>query len=296
MPRQTATAELRAKKLSAVVADGDQILGVVASTGVQQNQNCTPILVPKVPPLSNLFSEVTNIARLTPGQISVIEAHGTGTAVGDPAECDSIRQVLGGSVRSSPLAISSVKGLVGHVECAIPAQASFTTMNPAIRATPADNMIVPTSLLPWDVDFRAALINNYGASGSNASIVITESPLATRHGTDSSVSSKSSSPGLKYPFWLCGLDDQSLGRYAEAWRHDGRRVGVVHIKKLLADVAADSIHNGKEASIACYNGPRSFTIASSEAAIDALGDAVAKMPKTMNTIRVKKLNATNAFY
>lgn len=205
----------------------------MASTGVQQNQNCTPILVPKVPPLSNLFSEVTNIARLTPSQISVIEAHGTGTAVGDPAEYDSIRQVLGGSVRSSPLAISSVKSLVGHVECtsgiismikvllmmnkgAIPAQASFTTMNPAIRATPADNMIVPTSLLPWDVDFRAALINNYGASGSNASIVITESPLATRHGTDSSVSSKSSSPGLKYPFWLCGLDDQSLGRYAEA--------------------------------------------------------------------------------
>ncbi len=68
------------------------------------------------------------------------------------------------------------------------------------------------------------------------------------------------------------------------------------VKKLLADVAADSIYNGKEASIACYNGPRSFTIAGSEAAINALGDAVAKMPKTMNTIRVKKLNVTNAFY
>ncbi|KAI0412771.1 putative polyketide synthase [Xylaria grammica] len=219
------------KRLSAAIADGDQILGVVAGTAVQQNQNCTPIFVPNVPSLSNLFTQVTKTARLTPGQISVVEAHGTGTAVGDPAEYDSIRQVLGGLVRSSPLAISSVKGLVGHVECtsgiismikvllminkgAIPPQASFTTINPTIKATPEDNMIVPTRLLPWDADFRAALINNYGASGSNASIVITESPLSARHKVNASVSSKR--PGLKYPFWLCGFDDQSLRRYARA--------------------------------------------------------------------------------
>ncbi|KAI3324539.1 putative polyketide synthase [Xylariaceae sp. AK1471] len=220
------------KKLSAAVADGDQILGVVAATAVQQNQNCTPIFVPNVPSLSNLFSVVTKTARLKPDQISVIEAHGTGTAVGDPAEYDSIRQVLGGPVRSKSLVVSSVKGLVGHIECTsgiismikvllmmnkgvIPPQASFTTMNPAIKATPADNMLVPTRSLPWDAEFRAALINNYGASGSNASMVITESPLAARHRADTDVSSKSA-PGSKYPIWLCGLDDQSLRRYSKA--------------------------------------------------------------------------------
>jgi acyl transferase domain-containing protein/thioester reductase-like protein/acyl carrier protein len=220
------------KKLSAAVADGDQILGVVAATAVQQNQNCTPIFVPNVPSLSDLFSVVTKTARLKPEQISVVEAHGTGTAVGDPAEYDSIRTVLGGPVRSKSLVVSSVKGLVGHIECTsgiismikvllmmnkgvIPPQASFTTMNPAIKATSADNMLVPTRSLPWDADFRAALINNYGASGSNASIVITESPLAARHRVDTDISSKSA-PGSKYPIWLCGLDDQSLRRYAKA--------------------------------------------------------------------------------
>ncbi|KAJ2988141.1 hypothetical protein NUW58_g4130 [Xylaria curta] len=525
------------KKLSVAVADGDQvsiqslspppppppgftgsklrlpwrdILGVVAGTAVQQNQNCTPIFVPNVPSLSNLFSEVTGKARLTPDQISVVEAHGTGTAVGDPAEYDSIRQVLGGPVRSSPLAISSVKGLVGHVECtsgiislikvllminkgAIPPQASFTTINPAIKASPSDNMSVPTSLVPWNTDFRAALINNYGASGSNASMVITESPLATRHRVDIGTSSQPSSPSLKHPFWLCGFDDQSLQRYAKAlatylnrrasqsedlsianvayniahqtnrgldqrlifsvnsvddlqeklaafqqtggpiasmgrvtprpiilcfggqiskyvgldrhlyesipilrkhldhvdaiarslgiasifptifersqissivelqtalfasqyacarsWIDSGVQASAVvgHsfgeltalcisqvlsvkdtlkmiisratliqdswgpekgammaveselsiVEQLLADVAASFTDSRMVASIACYNGPKSFTLAGSEAAIDAVADAVAKIPKTTNSIRIKKLNVTNAFH
>ncbi|KAI0426200.1 putative polyketide synthase [Xylaria sp. FL1042] len=496
------------KKLSTAVADGDQILGVVAGTAVQQNQNCTPIFVPNVPSLSNLFSEVTKKSGLTPGQISVVEAHGTGTAVGDPAEYDSIRQVLGGSVRSSPLAISSVKGLVGHVECtsgiislikvllminkgAIPPQSSFTTINPAIKATPADNMSVPTSLLPWNADFRAALINNYGASGSNASMVITESPLAARNRTGTSVSSKASPPGLNYPVWLCGLDDSSLRRYAKAlagyltrslpddlslanvayniarqtnrgldqrlilsveslgdlqrkltvfqngdgsiistervaprpvvlcfggqvskfvgldrhlyesipllrkhlddvdaiarslgiesifpviferspitsiiklqtalfasqyacarsWIDSGIEPSAVvghsfgeltalcisqvlslkdtlkmiisratliedawgsekgammavesdlsTVEKLLAEASAGSIDGGTTATIACYNGPKSFTLAGPEAAINAFGDTVAKMSKTTSTIRVKKLNVTNAFH
>lgn len=55
-------------------------------------------------------------SRLTPGEISVVEAHEIGTAFGDPAEYNSIRQVLGGLKRSTPLALRSVKGLVGHCE------------------------------------------------------------------------------------------------------------------------------------------------------------------------------------
>ncbi|KAI0964716.1 hypothetical protein F4678DRAFT_468269 [Xylaria arbuscula] len=359
------------KKLSSATADGDQILGVVAGTAVQQNQNCTPIFVPNVPSLSSLFSEVTKTARLTPGEISVVEAHGTGTAVGDLAEYDSIRQVLGGPVRSSPLAISWVKGLVGHVKCtssiilmikvllmmnkgAIPAQASFTTMNPAIKATPADSMVVPTSLLPWKADFRAALINNYGASGSNASMVITESPLAARHKTNTDLLSKPSYPGQNYPVWLCGPDDQSLRRYTKALTtyltddlpNDSSIAGIAYIsgrpeaetgrlpkqgqfhhiyervvprpivlcfdgqvskyvgldryfsviEQILANLSAGATDGSKVASFACYNGPKSLTLAGLEAAIDAVGEAVAKMPKTTNAARVKKLNVTNAVH
>ncbi|THC94912.1 hypothetical protein EYZ11_005595 [Aspergillus tanneri] len=216
------------KKLSAAVADGDQILGVITATAVQQNQNCTPIFVPNVPSLSDLFHVVVKKSRLHPTDVTVVEAHGTGTAVGDPAEYDSIRSMLGGSSRQKTLALGSVKGLVGHIECTsgivslikvllmlqkrmIPPQASYTTINPAINATPADKINIPTALQNWDSDFRAALINNYGASGSNASMVVAQPPAV-------SLQRSSEVPGLRYPFRFCGLDDQSLSRYSKIFR------------------------------------------------------------------------------
>ncbi|KAI1378438.1 hypothetical protein F4677DRAFT_466143 [Hypoxylon crocopeplum] len=222
------------KKLSAAVADGDQILGVVAATGVQQNENCTPIFVPNAPSLADLFRGVTKQARLKPAQISVVEAHGTGTGVGDPAEYDGVRRVLGGpaSGRDNNLLIGSVKGLVGHTEATsgivsmvkvmlmiqkgmIPPQPSHTSINPAIGATPADKMSIPTSLQTWDTEFRAALINNYGASGSNASMILTQSPFVNLKAIKDTPGAPA---GAKYPFWLAGLDDQSLRRYAKAFR------------------------------------------------------------------------------
>ncbi|EED12124.1 polyketide synthase, putative [Talaromyces stipitatus ATCC 10500] len=216
------------KKLSAALNDGDQILGVITATAVQQNQNCTPIFVPNVPSLSDLFRNVVKQSRLQPADVTVVEAHGTGTAVGDPAEYDSIRSVLGGSYRENQLTLSSVKGLVGHIECTsgivslikvllmlqkrmFPPQASFTTINPAIKATPADKMHIPTAVQTWDANFRAALINNYGASGSNASIVVTQPPAIA-------AKSINETPGLKYPFRFCGFDDQSLRRYFKVFR------------------------------------------------------------------------------
>lgn len=165
------------KRMDRAVADGDSVLGVIAATAVQQNQNCTPIFVPNVPSLGDLFRSVTAKARVRPSQISVVEAHGTGTPVGDPAEYASIKEVLGGESRGadSPLVLSSVKGLVGHLEGTsgvvamiklllmlhvglVPPQASFKAINPAIGARPADNMVIPTKSQPWDADFRLALM------------------------------------------------------------------------------------------------------------------------------------------
>jgi acyl transferase domain-containing protein/thioester reductase-like protein/acyl carrier protein/SAM-dependent methyltransferase len=239
------------KKLSAAIDDGDQILGVIAASAVQQNQNCTPIFVPNVPSLSDLFRTVTKQSGLQPADISVVEAHGTGTAVGDPAEYGSIRSVLGGSIRKNALTLSSVKGLIGHTECTsgivsiikvllmiqkgvIPPQASFTAMNSAIGATPADKISIPTHVQAWDADFRAALINNYGASGSNASLVITQPPkLLARANRTTSQDHES----ISYPFRLCGLDDPSLRRYSVALREFIRHQSVTIKDLSLSNVA-----------------------------------------------------------
>jgi acyl transferase domain-containing protein/thioester reductase-like protein/acyl carrier protein/SAM-dependent methyltransferase len=219
------------KRLSSAIADGDQVLGVIASTRVYQNQNCTAITVPNARSLSDLFVDVVRQARLEPQNISVVEAHGTGTPVGDPAEYDGIRKVLGGSIRSDTLFVSSVKGLLGHTEFAsgivsllkillminegfIPPQASFTSINPSLNALPKDLMEIPTQLKPWDAGFRAALINNYGASGSNSSMVITQAPNL---GSQTKVSSLEKS-AKSFPFWFCGFDTVSLRAYVVQFR------------------------------------------------------------------------------
>lgn len=69
------------KKAKVAVADGNQIFGIIASTAVQQNENCTPITVPNSISLSDLFRNGLKRALINPSDISVVEAHGTGTAV-----------------------------------------------------------------------------------------------------------------------------------------------------------------------------------------------------------------------
>ncbi|KAF3055676.1 Conidial yellow pigment biosynthesis polyketide synthase [Daldinia childiae] len=213
------------KKMSTAIADGNQILGCISSTSVTQNENCTPVFVPNSPSLSHLFKDVIHKAKMEAEEISFVEAHGTGTPVGDPAEYESIRQALGGPTRSKALSLGSVKGLVGHTEGAsgvvsliktvlmiqegiIPPQASFDTLSHHINASSTDMMEIPTKPKPWDAKFKAALINNYGASGSNASMIVTQ-PFQIGQSSNYPIHSGSS----KHPFWICGLDDRSLRDY-----------------------------------------------------------------------------------
>ncbi|EAW12049.1 putative polyketide synthase [Aspergillus clavatus NRRL 1] len=225
------------KKLSSAIADGDQVLGVISSTRVYQNRNCTAITVPNTESLSELFGDIVQQARLPPHAITVVEAHGTGTPVGDPAEYAAIKETLGGSIRSDVLSLMSVKGLLGHTEFAsgiislvkillmmqegsIPPQASFNSINPALHAVREDMIDIPTKLRPWNADFRAALINNYGASGSNASIVVTQAP---KRSSNDSKTSLVSADGVKFPFWFTAHDSQSLRAYIVKFRDFLRR-------------------------------------------------------------------------
>lgn len=227
--RGEAVAAVFLKKMSQAIADGDQIMGTIAATAVQQNDNSTPIFVPNSDSLSTLFDMATRRAGIDPHQIGVVEAHGTGTPVGDPAEYASVRRILAGKGRNSKLLLSSVKGLIGHSECtsglmsliktlliimkgAMPPQASFSKLSPGLKATPEDQIVVPTSLTPWSPGYRAALINNYGASGSNASIIVAQAPV---QGPLSYWQQVTDTVNTKLPFWFAGLNENSLRNYAK---------------------------------------------------------------------------------
>lgn len=216
------------KKMSQAMKDGDQIFGVIASTAVYQNQNSTAITVPNALSLSGLFGDVAKKALVMPSEVTFVEAHGTGTQVGDPAEWEGIRRIYGGENRSDTLTVGSVKSVVGHTEGAagiislikvllmmhqstITPQSNFKTINPAINLQPSDKMEVATRLQPWEATFRAAMINSYGASGSNASMLVTQAPQ-----TSASLATASSSTAVphSHPFWFCGLDERSVQAYA----------------------------------------------------------------------------------
>lgn len=215
------------KKMSDARRDGNHILAEIKSSLVYQNQNTTPLFVPNSPSLSQLFQDLLVKANKAPRDISLVEAHGTGTPVGDPAEYESLRMALGGpsSGRAKKLLLGSVKGHTGHAEGAsgivalikvimmmqgnfIPPQASFNKMNHLIDTRPDDMIEVPTTLRAWEDEDKLALINNYGASGSNVSFIVGQgSPVAPR--------TKIIGENDAFPFWISGLDARAISAYSD---------------------------------------------------------------------------------
>ncbi|KAF2963063.1 hypothetical protein GQX73_g10517 [Xylaria multiplex] len=178
------------KSLSQAFKDGDHILGVILSTCVRQNSNEVPITIPHVPSHIALYHKALSSARVTSDDISYLEAHGTGTLIGDPQEFEGIHKVFAGRDRFRPLYFASVKGNIGHTEGAsgvagliktllmiqkraIPRQASHSRLNPKVNLIPSQ-LQIPTVTIPWDADPLIAFVSNHGAAGSIAAIVVRE--------------------------------------------------------------------------------------------------------------------------
>jgi 3-oxoacyl-(acyl-carrier-protein) synthase/NAD(P)-dependent dehydrogenase (short-subunit alcohol dehydrogenase family) len=181
------------KSLDKALKDGDNIQGVLLATSNNQSMNTTSITNPVLESQAALYRDVLARAGVSPGDVSYVEAHGTGTRVGDPIEIEGIRQVLGGKNRRSTLHVGSLKSNIGHSEGAsgvvslikvllmmkhgkIPMQAQFKTLNPNIPVLETDGMAISKSQKEWRDDLRLALVNNFGASGSNAAAVVAPPP------------------------------------------------------------------------------------------------------------------------
>lgn len=224
------------KTFSSALEDGDVIYGVIAASAVRQNQNTTPITVPNAPSLAGLFEDVVRRSRIAPDQISYVEAHGTGTPLGDPIEYEGVRKAFRGKDMGdggSSLSLGPVKGLIGHSEAAsgvvalvkvllmmyhgcIPPQASFQTLRPDIMdAGGSDGIGIVTKERPWTAKFKAALINHYGASGSNAALVVAHSPQAILPAGWPGLGDRELSAKAKvYPVALFSFDEEGLQRYS----------------------------------------------------------------------------------
>jgi acyl transferase domain-containing protein len=191
------------KRLSAARADGDRILAVIRGSAVNQDGRTSALTVPNGLAQRALIGSALANAGVDAADVAYIEAHGTGTALGDPIEMDAIADVLARS-RRSPLIVGSVKTNIGHLESAagvagvakvvlalqhgeIPAHLHFRTPSRHIPWAEL-NVRVPTARIEWPAGARRiAGVSSFGASGTNAHLVLEAAPdPATAPGPDRS--------------------------------------------------------------------------------------------------------------
>ncbi len=183
------------KRFSDAIRDGDNILGVIRGSAVNQDGPSSGLTVPNGSAQMAVIRQALENAKVKPEQISYLEAHGTGTALGDPIEVRGINNVLcKDRSTDNPLMVGSVKTNIGHLEIAagmasllkvilslknqeIPPHLHFKELNPDLAAA-ATALKIPTASLPWQrtEEPRRAGISAFGLSGTNAHIIIEEPP------------------------------------------------------------------------------------------------------------------------
>ena len=188
------------KPLAAAERDGDPIYAVIESTAVNAagtadgTVGLAPgrfISAPTRHAQIRLMREASASAGRTPPEFDYIEAHATGTAVGDPIEGNAIAEAYGGPERAVPLRVSSVKSNVGHMEaaafhCALlkvvlmmrrrtfaPTSKNFQIPNPEIDFDSCP-MRVQTELEPFPEHPVVMGINSFGFGGANGHCVVRE--------------------------------------------------------------------------------------------------------------------------
>ncbi|MGK8486677.1 SDR family NAD(P)-dependent oxidoreductase [Nocardia asiatica] len=181
------------RPLADAEADGDTIYGVVKGTAINHGGRVNGFTVPNPDVQARVIRSALRVGGVDPASVSYIEAHGTGTALGDPIEIAGLAKVFGRS-GVSELPIGSVKSNLGHLEAAagvaaltkVLLQLRHRTIVPSLHATPPNPNIdfaatpfrIPTRPLPWPggdpARPRRATVSSFGAGGSNANVVIEE--------------------------------------------------------------------------------------------------------------------------
>ena len=186
------------KPLANATRDHDKIYAVIRATGVNQDGRTSGITVPNPEAQAGLIRRVIGESGLRPEQIGYIEAHGTGTAVGDPLEMAAIGETLGRvQGRTADLVVGSIKNSIGHLEAAagvagvikaaltlhhrqLAPQARLNRLNPAIPfAEHRLRVITEAEPFPADYTTAAVAVNSFGYGGTNAHAVLVEAPKPT---------------------------------------------------------------------------------------------------------------------
>ncbi|MGE4048180.1 MAG: SDR family NAD(P)-dependent oxidoreductase [Acetobacteraceae bacterium] len=214
------------KRLADALRDGDRIHAVVLGTGINQDGKTSGLTAPSATSQTELEIQVYRQAGITPRSIGLIEAHGTGTRLGDPIEIAALTDAFAAFTRDTGFcAIGSVKTNIGHAMAAagvaglikavqalrhraLPPSLHFSTPNRHIDFA-GSPFVVNTAARAWESDApRRAAISSFGFSGTNAHVLLQEAPPGR--------------PALPaagpFLFVLSARTEAALGRRVEALR------------------------------------------------------------------------------
>lgn len=182
------------KDYDQAVADGDAILAVVAGSAVNTDGRKSGLTVPSVQAQAALMRQVYEQAGISPAEIDYLEAHGTGTAVGDPIETRAIGLALAQQRgKDAPLPIGSVKSNLGHLEAAsgvaglvkamyvlrhreVPATIGIKTLNPKIEFQDWNLDVVTQNRKLRPAGKLVVGVNSFGFGGANAHVILESAP------------------------------------------------------------------------------------------------------------------------
>jgi acyl transferase domain-containing protein/NADPH:quinone reductase-like Zn-dependent oxidoreductase/acyl carrier protein len=184
------------KRLSDAVRDGDRVAAVIPGSAVNQDGASSGLTVPNGGAQQRLIATALARAGLAGGDVDYLEAHGTGTPLGDPIEVQAAGAVYGAARDSDrPLLMGSVKTNIGHTESAsgaaglikvvlslqhgvLPQSLHFDKPSPHI---PWDSLPVRVveKATPWEADGRPrrAGVSSFGFTGTNAHVLVEEAPV-----------------------------------------------------------------------------------------------------------------------
>ncbi|MFO0949454.1 MAG: beta-ketoacyl synthase N-terminal-like domain-containing protein [Planctomycetota bacterium] len=184
------------KPLHKAMDDRDPVLAVIEGTAVNNDGRAKAGLVAPSPRAQQAcIEQALRSSGLDPSQIGYIEAHGTGTALGDPVELDGLRGAFARVKSPGRCALGSVKTNVGHLEAAagiagiikvvlalrnrqLPPTLHFQTPNRNLDFI-ASPFYVNDRLRPWPANVRHAGVSSFGFGGTNVHVIVGEARIAT---------------------------------------------------------------------------------------------------------------------
>lgn len=250
------------KSLKRALADGDHIHALIRGSALNHSGKTSGYTVPSPVAQAALLRDALQRAGMDARRLDYIEAHGTGTSLGDPIEVDGIRQAFR-DVELAPesIAIGSVKSNIGHLESAagiaavtkVLLQMRHGQLAPSLHAEVLNPHIdfarspvrVQRELGVWprpaDGSGRVAGVSAFGAGGSNVHMLLEEYPRGPGAGDWRE-------PNL---FVLSARSDDTLRRYAESflqWMRERvatvatpSRAAVVALVSELLGIAEDEV-------------------------------------------------------